>query len=108
MIKIEYERGSHRVTVEGHAKSAEKGKDLVCCAVSTLCCTLAANAERIATFHEMARRPSIVLEDGHADIKCDAVHGYDDVVTLMFDTVCTGFEMMAANYPDYVSFALLG
>ena len=42
MVKVTYDRRSHAVFLRGHADSAEKGRDLVCAAVSILAYTLGA------------------------------------------------------------------
>ena len=49
MIHAVYYKKYHRVTVKGHAHSAEKGRDLVCAAASMLVSTLAANVAQLHT-----------------------------------------------------------
>lgn len=103
MITIDYYRSGYRVIVEGHAGAAPKGHDIVCAAASALAYTLAANVDSLFT-SGCAEEPSIVLEDGDADISCKPKPGMEAVAMLILDTVCTGFEMLSLRYPEYVSF----
>lgn len=103
MITIVYHRSYNRVTVSGHAGSGEKGRDLVCAGVSALAYALAFNVDSLVT-QGNAREPVIELRDGWAEISCNPKTNMKAVVTLVFDTMCSGFEMMAARYPEFVCF----
>lgn len=103
MITVVYHRSYNRVTVSGHAHSDEKGRDLVCAAVSALAYTLAANVDSLVS-QGNAREPVIELREGWAQIQCNPKHNMKAVATLVFDTVCTGFEVLAMRYPEYVCF----
>lgn len=108
MIKIVYDRKKHRVTVDGHAQSAPKGEDLVCAAVSALVYTLAANVEGLAKDKSKFRRAKTEVEEGKAVISLDAVHGYENVLTLVFDAICVGFEVIANKNPEYAEYKVVG
>lgn len=108
MIDIVYDRGKHKLTVKGHAKSAPKGEDLVCAGVSALVYTLAANVTHLCEDKSHCRRPVIKLNDGDATIACSPVHGMKALTTLTFNTVCVGFELLAAEYPDFVRYSVKG
>lgn len=106
MIEVIYHRDIYRVTVKGHAHSAEKGKDLICAAVSTLVCTLAANVSNIS---EHLREPiTIRLDDGDAEIHCTPVRAMRNTVKLVFDSVCVGFDLLARKYPEFISYVVMG
>lgn len=107
MIKIVYYRSYHRVTAEGHACSAEDGRDLVCAAVSALIYTLANNVERLSNSGSV-RCEALKTEPGDAEISCTPRHNMRHVSTLIFDTVCTGLACLAAQYPQYVSYEVRG
>lgn len=107
MIKIVYYRDYHRVTAEGHARSAEEGRDLVCASVSSLIYTLGINVERLSD-NGMVRCEALKTESGEAEISCTPKHNMRHVVTLIFDTVCAGLECLAAQYPQYVSYEIRG
>ena len=105
MIKAVYERNRHRLTVEGHAYSGEAGHDLVCASASILAYTLAANMDHLAEFGAVTE-PHSEFENGHAVIECSAVDAYQNTVTIVFDAVCAGFELLSENYPDNISFTV--
>lgn len=105
MIKVVYRRKNHRLTITGHANSGEVGHDLVCASASILAYTLAANVENM-TKAKQAGNPIISLSEGNANVYCRSKQGYKSVVTLVYDSVCVGFELLAKNYPDYLSYEI--
>lgn len=107
MINVTYHRDLNRVTVEGHAKSGEVGHDLVCASASILVYTLASfvNNMRIA---KQVYNPTAELKEGDALIYCDAPKKYKNSITLVFDSICGGFDILAKNYPDNISFEMIG
>ena len=107
MITAVYHRKYNRLTVEGHARSAEAGKDLVCASASMLACTLAANVDGLAN-NGQVKKPVIKLEEGNAEISCVPKTRYGSVITLIFDTICIGFELLQEKYPEYITYKILG
>lgn len=105
MIQAVYHRKYHRLTVEGHAHSGEPGHDLVCAAASALAYTLAANVANLAD-NRQVRSPILGMETGKAEISCKPASRYKATVMLAFDSVCVGFEILAANYPEYISYEI--
>lgn len=105
MIQATYYRSYNRLTVTGHAKSAEPGRDLVCCAATTLVYTLAANVANMADSGQV-RQPILKTMEGDAEISCNPRHNLKAVVTLVFDSVCIGFAKLANSYPDYISYEI--
>lgn len=99
VIDIRYDRGKRRVHIEGHARYAGNGRDIVCSAVSVLAYTLARAAEKYG-----APETSLRLHGGFADIECPS-GGDGAAAAAAFDAVCGGFELMAENYPEYVRYA---
>lgn len=108
MIEVTYDRKKLCLTVKGHAQSGEAGHDLVCSAASILVYTLAGNVARMAENRKQVRRPVISLKSGDAKISCAPVHGMQSVVTLVFDSVCAGFDILAQKYPQNVRYAIVG
>lgn len=107
MIEVSYYRNHNRVIVSGHAQSGEVGHDLVCASASILVYTLAAFVENTYACGQ-TKYPTINLTEGHAFIYCNAPRRYKSSVTLAFDTVCAGFELLAHNYPDNISYTIMG
>lgn len=105
MIQVTYYRKYHRLTVEGHAHSGEPGHDLVCAAASALAYTLAGNVANLAA-NKQVREPVTNLEPGKAEVSCNPLSKYKAIVTLIFDSVCVGFEMLASFHNQYISYEI--
>lgn len=99
MIEIAYHRAMNMVTINGHAGYKEDGEDIVCAAVSTLACTLAANMS-----DEIVRDAIIRLAPGDTLIHAAARARFKSVVTLIYDAIANGFEGVAEAYPQNVRF----
>ena len=106
MITITYHRDFNRVSIEGHALSGEVGHDLVCASASILTYTLAEFVKNMKEARQIAF-PAIDLAEGHALIACNAPDRYKGAVTLVFDSICAGFELLARNYPDNISYEIV-
>lgn len=107
MIKVTYHRDLNRVEVVGHAKSGEAGHDLVCASASILVHTLASFVENMKEARQ-AYNPKIDLREGDAMISCEPPSRYKGAVTLVFDSICGGFELLAKDYPDNISYEIRG
>ena len=107
MIDVVYHRKYHRLTVEGHACSGEHGHDLVCASASILAYTLAASVANMSAAKQI-REPVIELKEGSGQIACKAIRRFEAPVTLIFDTLCAGYELLANNYPEYISYEVRG
>ena len=105
MIHAVYYRKYNRLTVTGHAGAAEPGHDLVCASASMLAYTLAANVANMAD-NGKVRQPVIRNNEGDTEISCNPRHNLKSTVTLVFDSVCVGFELLAHDYPEYVSYEI--
>lgn len=108
MIHAVYHRKHHRVTVEGHAYSAEPGRDLVCAAASALLYTLAANVSSLEEGGQIGKNPVVLMESGNAEIRVLPRSRFANIVTVIFDTICTGFALLAQNNPEHFSFEIRG
>ncbi len=107
MITVIYHRKFHRLSMKGHAGSAEHGHDLVCAAASILAITLANAVLNMAECGQV-RDPKVELEAGMGDVSCRTIHKYEAPVTLIFDTICAGFELLASEHPDNIHYELRG
>lgn len=108
MINITYRPDSYSITIKGHANFKEKGKDIVCAAASMLFYTLAACLAKapdgwFAEKPDMADYLSDPEKKGVSHIRCTPKSDFDITVLIMYQTIVTGFEQLAANYPDYVN-----
>ena len=107
MIKVVYHRKYHRVTVKGHAYSGESGHDLICSACSILTYTLAANVSNMDDSGQV-RNMTAILNLGDAEISCNPHSRLDSVVTVIFDSICAGFELLANDYPENIKYEIRG
>ena len=105
MIQVTYYRRYNRLTVTGHAGSAEPGHDLVCASASMLAYTLAANVANMAD-NGQVREPIMNMEVGNTEISCNPRHNLKASVKLVFDSVCVGFELLAHDYPEYIKYEI--
>ena len=107
MIQVMYNRQCNRLTVDGHAGAAPKGEDLVCSAASILALTLGENVKHLA-FIQAAVDIVAEITDGKATISCVAVPGCEKFVAEIFQAVVVGFEILANQFPDNISFKICG
>ena len=105
MIQATYYRSYNRLTVTGHAGSAEPGHDLVCASASMLAYTLAANVANMAD-NGQVRAPIMDMDEGNTEISCKPRHNLKATVTLVFDAVCAGFDLLAYQYPEYITYEI--
>lgn len=105
MIEVVYHRNFHRLSITGHAGAAEQGYDLVCASASMLAYTLAANVANMAD-NGQVREPVMKMNEGDTEISCNPRHNLKASVTLVFDSVCVGFELLAHDYPQYISYKI--
>lgn len=108
MVNITYkaptaEDSLFRIICTGHASYAEKGKDIVCSSVSILLYTL---VESLLKHPEYYGKGGLKysLETGKAMIDCKSKNFpmAEDMLDEVFETIVTGFELLAQNYPNNV------
>ena len=105
MIQVVYYRKYNRLTMTGHAGAAEPGQDLVCASASMQAYTLAVNVANMAD-NGQVRQPIMNLTDGDAEISCNPKCNLKNTVTLVFDSICAGFELLAHDYPANISYEI--
>ena len=105
MITVVYHRDLNRVTVEGHANSGEIGHDLVCASASILIYTLASFA-RNTSKAKQSHKLCVKLDNGDSEVSCKAKRGYKPAITLVYDSICAGFELLARSYPENISYEI--
>ena len=105
MVHIVYHRSACALTVRGHALGGEKGHDPVCAGVSALVLTLAANVTELVTQGNV-RQQVVHIAEGDAQIRCTPTPRMQSVVTLIYDTVCSGFGLLQTLYPQNISYRM--
>lgn len=105
MIEIKFKPETMMVKVTGHAGQAEKGKDIVCSAVSILFYTL---AQAVMDSEDMlVEEPVVTIDDGNGYVSCKPKEEYDATMQRTYWTILTGFELVAQEYKEYVSFEVV-
>ena len=105
MIKAVYDRKENKITVEGHAYSGEPGHDLICASASVLIYTIAASVNSMQQNGHVTN--SIInLESGNSTVGCEPLEQFKGAITLIFDSICARYELLAANYPANISYTI--
>ena len=90
------------LVLKGHANSAEKGKDLVCCAESMLTQAL------LQTLIDMEKEKKTSMNwagsqrSGTLCIRATPAEGQEEVIRAVFRVCVTGLRMLAEQYPEYI------
>ena len=83
--------------LEGHARCAEPGKDIVCASASILAYTLASIIEA------NDQGSTTNLEGGDTFIECDCKdHPRAELIKNSFRFAFAGYSLLEHNYPQYV------
>ena len=89
MIVIRMDRRHGQLEIDGHAGYAEKGKDIVCAAVSALACSLVCYVSG-----------KVEREDGHMSFSAGKM---STRARGAFDCTYGGFALLADAYPTHVT-----
>ena len=106
MINITFDPKNLELKMEGHAGADEKGKDIVCASASMLFYTLAQSL--IKSRDMLKKHPIIEWDDGNGHIKCRPRKEYQGNITLVYWTILNGIELLAEEYPQYITFKVIG
>ena len=94
--------GTVCMQMQGHAKTAPKGADLVCAAATTLAYTLAQAVQFLYEQGRLEEKPKIQIEDGYAFVSASP-NGDSLAETLMVFWVSqVGAYVLEHNYPQAV------
>ena len=98
-----------RLTVEGHAGSADTGHDLVCASASILAYTVAQIVRAMEHHGDLEGEPLVSLDSGDATIlfRCKNDDIYAEAKHTFF-VAKTGYSLLAHNFPQYVELKSVG
>lgn len=109
MISASFKRDKDRqcvsMTLTGHARQDNSGRDIVCASASILAYTLAQTLKYIQSqggIHKLR----IKLNSGDAKITCYPTEEYYDVVLHTYFTTEVGMSLLEHNYPEYVELSM--
>lgn len=91
---ITIERTQKTLTVSGHAGYAERGKDVVCEAVTSQVQTLTASIEQLA--HD---KPAFFLSSGYYELSLEEL---GDKSLFLVSAFMVGMRLLQDGYPAYV------
>lgn len=107
MIEIKYSPGRNEIKIRGHAEYAEKGKDIVCAAVSfafqNLCGVLLEYPAEAFAEKPVLKKGG---KEGVASVRCRPSEAYEQIITHDYYYCLVGLEQIVSNYPDYVKLAV--
>ena len=106
MIYIKFMPDEYTVFITGHAEHDEKGKDIVCAAISTLFYTLAESLNAVAPMFDGEMQFSD--KEGNGYLKVTPKKEFEANVSLIYWTVLKGFELVAKTYKEYVTLKVGG
>ena len=106
MINITFKPETLEMEIEGHSGHGEKGKDIVCSAISSLFYTL---GEAIYQSKAMlVEEPIFKDEEGKGYLCCKPKEEYAGNIARSYWTILVGMEMVADNYPKHVTLKVGG
>lgn len=106
MINITLNPQSLELQITGHAGQDVQGKDIVCAATSMLFYTLADSLNHSEQM--LKRHPIVKMNDGNGYIKCKPKKEYQKNIILMYWTILNGFQLLADEYPQYITLKIGG
>ncbi len=106
MIRITFCPQKYELAITGHALQNEKGKDIVCAAVSTLFYTL---GQALLDSEEMLKEKPVFLdEEGQGYLSCKPKKKYEEKIGLIYRTILQGLGMIEENYKKYLEMVIVG
>lgn len=91
---ITIERTQKTLTVSGHAGYAERGKDIVCEAITSQVQTLTASIEQLAN-----EKPAFSLSSGFYELSLEEL---GDKGLFLVSAFMVGMRLLQDGYPAYV------
>lgn len=111
MIKVRLnctETGHISLSIRGHAGAAEVGQDIVCASASILAYTVAQLVKDYNNKNMLKHTPKILMRKGSSTITCTPKDEHFKKVYHTFFFAQTGLNLLAHNYPQYVTITMFG
>lgn len=105
MVKVAFSTTEDgiKMTAKGHANYGEYGADIVCASVSILAFTLAEAAKQLHSSGYLSHPPYIEVSDGRIKVECSLSPEHSERVQIVYDTIKSGYQLLAYNYPENVT-----
>ena len=104
MVEVVFKPKELELIVRGHAGADEKGKDIICSAVSMLAYQLAYAVEESKDMLE--EEPIIHMEEGDVLISCIPRRPFLATMQRTYWTVLCGFELLISMHGNYINFTV--
>lgn len=111
MIEVEIRetnKGSFTLSLKGHAGAADIGQDIICASATTLAYTAAQYIKDMSKMDKLNSKPTLILKKGNAKVTCTPKDDYYDECRQAYLVIATGFNLLAENYPEYVTLKMFG
>ena len=102
MTRIRMDWKNLRLELKGHAGSAPRGQDMVCCAESILSQTLIRALEHMEIIGRTGLDWTGSSAQGYLLIDADPGRGHEAEVKDYFRFAVTGLQMLADAYPEFI------
>ena len=106
MVKAEFKKdpvsGSLIMTMRGHARSGDAGKDLICASCSTLAFTLAHLTQFMHAQGKLQKEPRVLLRPGRAEIVARTKEEFRAEALFAFFYTQAGLYLLEENFPENV------
>ena len=96
MVDVTFKPSESKLTIKGHAGAAEKGKDIVCSAVSILAYQIAYAVEESRDMLE--EEPVIHIEAGDVLVSCIPKKPFLATMQRTYWTVLCGLELLISMH----------
>lgn len=91
------------VEAHGHSQSPRVNDcDLVCCAVSTLVCTLSYSVQKWWDEGKLQELPEIHTQTGSALISFMPKEEFENELNIAFDVIRLGLKTLSLQYSEYL------
>ncbi len=100
MITVTYD-GQFAIELNGHARQAPKGEDIVCAGASVLIVSLACMMER---HQEELLNAYISIHEGRGIVRVRPSLAFERSCKAAFETAICGFQELALRYSAYIQF----
>ncbi|GEM_PF-540700 len=110
MVTVTYNPDKHLLRIKGHAEYAEKGKDIICAAISTTFYSLANflnQYDQKATFHKFEIADNFLTQHGVTTIWAVPKSEYEYLIDHDFCYALSAFEMIQSRYPECINLRVL-
>lgn len=102
MIHITVAPKKYQIRIKGHAHYDEPGKDIVCASCSMAFYNLAQMIHMYDAEKAFCKKPKMIYDKGKGYIEVMPREEYEPWIQHDFTYATAGFQMLAAQYPDFV------